>query len=328
MRDVTVVITTIGRPDFLRTALQSVSNQVNRDVIGEVVVSENKGDRRTEQVVREFPDLPIRYLFREPSRPQMDHLFSTVREARTPYVAILNDDDWWSAGHVASGVNELRGNPKAAAYVAASLFVVDESHTNPRWIDRTAALWLFAGTPSWMATWTLGPREMLALCWVFTPFHISSMIARTDHLFPVLDELEGESYHTHTSDRLIFAHLAVRGNVHYSPVPDTFVRWHSNNWIKTQTAEAIEEVGRSTRRLVDRLSNGLGWSPVELWKERLSAMPADVELEVLERLHQTFGADDLDRLGLAGFFRNRPPNLRLQALRGIAANAKRLVVGS
>ena len=83
-RDVTVVITTIGRPDFLRTALQSVRNQVNRDVIGEVVVSENKGDRRTEQVVREFPDLPIRYLFREPSLPIVEHLFSTVREARTP----------------------------------------------------------------------------------------------------------------------------------------------------------------------------------------------------------------------------------------------------
>ena len=57
-------------------------------------------------------------------------------------------------------------------------------------------------------------------------------------------------------------------------------------------------------------------------------MPADVELEVLERLHETFGADDLERLGLAGFFRNRPPNVRLKALRGIAANAKRLVVGS
>ena len=115
---------------------------------------------------------------------------------------------------MASSVNELRGNPKARSAAAASLFVVDGVAHEPKMDRSDSRTVVVRRNPSWMATWTLGPREMLALCWVFTPFHISSMIARTDHLFPVLDELEGEAITRIPATVSIFAHLAVRGNVH------------------------------------------------------------------------------------------------------------------
>ncbi len=327
MSQITVAITTTGRPHFLRTALQSVQNQVGLAAIGEVVVSENNNDRRTEDVGHEFPDLPIRYLFREPTLPMLAHLFSTFRQARTPYVAILNDDDWWSASHVAHGLRVLKGDADAAAYASASLFVVDEAHKNPRWIDRSAAVWLLAGKPSWLTTWALDPQRMLALCWVYTPFHWSSLIARTDYLLSVLDELEHETYHTHTIDRLVYARLSARGAFHYNPVPDTFVRWHTGNWIKTQEAEGVREIVRSTVTLVERMASSLGWNVVDMWKTALSSMPAEVELEVLERFREGFTTEELDGLGLAGYFHSQPPNYRLTALRNIAANAKRLVLG-
>jgi len=328
MSTVTVAITTTGRPDFLRTALQSVQNQVGSPEIAEVLVSENKDDRRTEDVVREFPDLPIRYLFRQPTLPMLAHLFSTYRQARTPYVAILNDDDWWSAGHVADGLRALQADPGAVAYATASLFVVSESHNNPRWIDRSAAAWLLAGRPAWLTPWTLAPARMLALCWLYTPFHFSSLIARTEHLVPVLDELERENHHFHTIDRLVFARLALRGAFRYNPVANTFVRWHTGNWIKTQEARHVQEIVRSTVDAVHRMARERGWDPVEVWKESLSSMPAEVEVEVTARFLETFTTKDLARLGLSEFFRRRPPSTRRVALRSLAGSAKRLVLGA
>jgi hypothetical protein len=327
MGEVTVAITTTGRPDFLRSALQSVRNQIGLGEIAEVVVSENSNDRRTEDVGREFPDLPIRYLFRQPTLPMLEHLFATFREARTPYLAILNDDDWWNASHVTHGLQVLKANG-SAAYTSASLFVVDESHKNPRWIDRSAAVWLFAGKRSWVETWTLDPQRMLALCWVYTPFHWSSLIVRTDCLRAVLDELEHETYHTHTIDRLVFARLAMRGAFHYNPVPDTFVRWHAGNLIKTQDPAATQEVVRSTARLVEHMASELGWNMTDMWKAALSSMPPEVEGEILERFSESFTLDELDQRGLRRFFHHRARSGRLAALRGIASNAKRLVFGN
>jgi len=312
----------------LRTALQTVQNQIGREVIGEVIVSENKNDRGSEAVVREFPDLPIRYLHREPTLPMLPHLFSTFREARTPYVAILNDDDWWCSNHLADGVGALVANPGAVAFSSASLFVADERSKNPRWIDRSDAVWLIAGKPSWVAPWRLDVGAMLALCWVYTPFHWSSLIARNEHLRGVMDELESETYHTHTIDRLVFAHLCLRGAFCYNPVPDTFVRWHTANWIKTQSAKEIQLVVRSTVAVVERMARENGWNPRDLWKAALPAMPPEAEREILDRLHQAFTGDELNRLGLAGFFRARLPSGRLIALRNIASGVKQFLIGS
>jgi glycosyltransferase involved in cell wall biosynthesis len=328
MSEVTVCITTIGRPHFLRNALQSVQNQIGRNSIAEVVVSENKGDRGSEAVTREFPDLPIRYLFRDPQLPMLAHLFSTFREARTPYLAILNDDDWWCSNHLADGLSALDANSDAAAFSSASLFVTDERSKNPRWIDRSDAVWLVAGKPSWVVPWMLDVRAMLALCWIYTPFHWSSLITRAEHLRGVMDQLENETYHTHTIDRLVFAHLCLRGTFCYNPVPDTFVRWHPANWLKSQPEEEIHRAVRSTVTVVERMAKDHGCNPGDVWKSALSTMPPEAEREVLDRLHQAFTDDELKRLGLAGFFRARLPNGRITALRNIASNTKKLLFGS
>src|SRR5262245_7996622 len=327
MNTVTVAITTTGRPHFLRTALQSVQNQVGSPAIVEVLVSENSEDRRTEEVTREFPNLPIRYLFRQPTLPMLPHLFSTYRQARTPYVAILNDDDWWSASHLADGLRALTADPAAAAYAAASLFVVSESHNNPRWIDRTAAAWLLAGQPAWLTAWTLSPARMLALCWVYTPFHMSSVIARAEHLTAAVDELEPRNHHFHTIDRLLFARLALGGDVHYNPVADTCVRWHAGNWIKTQAARDVRAIIRTTVDAVEDMARDYGCDPVKLWKDSLSSIPAELAPEVAARFLETFTRADLHRHGLDEFLRRRPPSRRRAALLRLAGSAKRLVLG-
>jgi hypothetical protein len=70
-----------------------------------------------------------------------------------------------------------------------------------------------------------------------------------------------------------------------------------------------------------------GWDVVEAWRTVLTSMPAEVELEVLERFRQAFTAKDLGRLGLAKFFHRRLPSRLRAALRTLAGSAKRLVFG-
>jgi hypothetical protein len=324
---VTVCIPTTARPHFLRTALQSVQNQLGRADIGEVIVSENKSDRNSEAVVREFPELPIRYVFREPTLPMLTHLFSTFRQAQTHYVAILNDDDWWSSNHISQAVGELRSNPSSSAYVSAAAFVKDEADGGPYWIDRSSAVWLVAGMPSWLKPWRIDARSMLALGWWFTPFHWSTLVARTAALVEILDILEPDTYHTHTIDRLIFTHLALRGALRYNPMPDTFVRWHTANWIKTQDAAEVLAVLRSTAALTERLAAEHGWSVQAIWAEALARMPREIESELLHRFHLAHTKAELRRYGFEQFFHTRLPNRRLTALRQLASNAKRLVLG-
>jgi glycosyltransferase involved in cell wall biosynthesis len=325
---VTVCIPTTARPHFLRTALQSVQNQLSRADIGEIVVSENKGDRGSEAVAREFPELPIRYVFRDPTLPMLTHLFSTFRQARTPYVAILNDDDWWSSNHISQAVGELGSNPACPAYVAAAAFIKNEVDNGPYWIDRSPAVWLVAGMPSWLKPWSIDARSMLALGWWYTPFHWSSLVARTAALVEVLDILEPDTYHTHTMDRLVFTHLALRGALRYNPLPDTFVRWHTANWIKDQDQAEVLAVLRSTAALTERLATQHGWSVREVWTEVLARMPRDIESELLHRFHLAHTKAELRRYGFERFFHTRLPNRRLAALRQMASSAKSLVLGN
>jgi hypothetical protein len=169
---------------------------------------------------------------------------------------------------------------------------------------------------------------MLALCWVYTPFHLSSLIVRTEDLLAVLDELEGETYYTHTIDRLIFARLSLRGAFRYNPVPDTFVRWHADNWINSRPSESLEAIVRSTATVVEHMAKDKGCDVCEVWKETLSSMPSEAEIEMLDRFHQSFHPKEFKRLGFSRFFHVRMPSYRLEALRKIASNAKRLVIGA
>jgi hypothetical protein len=326
--DLTVCITTTGRPHFLRSALQSVANQINRDLLTEVIVSENKGDPRSAKVAAEFPELPIRFLFRDPPLPMLAHLFSTFRAARGGYVAILNDDDWWCSNHIADAIAALSANKAASGYVSAALFTKDEPDDHPAWIDRSAAVWLLAGMPSWLKLWTLAPEHILALDWLYTPFHWSTLVAPSSVLNDAMRVLETETYHTHTIDRLVFNQLALRGPLCYQPIADTYVRWHSGNWAKAKDKKEIEAVMQSTIRATEQLAREQGWNVRDIWTAALKKMPREIQGELLYRFGLGHTKEQIREYGFDRFFQDTPPpRRRLRALRNMAANAKHFVLG-
>jgi hypothetical protein len=261
--------------------------------------------------------------------PIVAHFFSTYEQARSPYLAVLNDDDWWFSNHLAEGVAALRSNPSLVAYVSASVFTKDETDDHPLWIDRSGAVWLIAGMPSsWLKPWDLDAPQILALGWLYTPFHLSTLLARTSALKEALRSLEGSIHPTYTIDRLLFSQLALQGKLCYNPLPDTFVRWHPGNLVKSKASKEVRALERSTIDLIDDLAAEHGWNLRDLWAGVLSRMPREIEYELRYRLGLAHTSNDLRRHGFDRFFQLSPPRPRLRALRKMLAAARDFVLGN
>src|SRR5215510_243434 len=204
MNSVSVVIPTAKEPDFLEFALRSVARQSAAQDIEEVIVSENKSDPRSKLVCERFPQLPIRYVMQTPPLTMVQNFDFLIREARADHVAFLCDDDWWGPRHLQDALAGLTDHPNAVAWFASSFFC--ESDVPVRgWIARSPALWLAAGKPNLTDLWALTPDQVLAVSWVLTPFHLSSMVLRrtpaTTALAPLLET------HPYQIDRTFYAEL-------------------------------------------------------------------------------------------------------------------------
>jgi GT2 family glycosyltransferase len=115
-----IVIRTKDRPNFLRDALQSLRHQTYRNF--EVVVIED-GPAQAESVIREFPELDIRYeATGEPvGRCAAGNL--GLRRASGEYCNFLDDDDLLFADHLEVLVNELERQAECRAGYSVGLEV-------------------------------------------------------------------------------------------------------------------------------------------------------------------------------------------------------------
>jgi hypothetical protein len=218
---ISVVIFTANRPDLLRTALGSVQRQTELASIGEVIVSENGGNRASEQVCLDFSALPIRYIYRDP--PLADHLSQLLRDAKYEYVAILFDDDWWGPNHIQNGLRHLSGKSDISCYYSAYFMVRGEAcalQCHP-----TLEFWAASEFSSFEDHWKLTLKDTAVACLVDVPCTFASMIAPAKYLKQAWAEVikSGNKYDT---DRTLAVELAQLGPILVNPVPEVFVRFH------------------------------------------------------------------------------------------------------
>jgi GT2 family glycosyltransferase len=111
---VSLIVRTIQRPHFLREALQSIRNQTYRPL--EIIIVED-GAPVSEQFVRQFSDLNIRYRSTASSvgRSRAGNLGLSLATGK--YINFLDDDDLLFADHVEVLVGELESDrSRLAAY--------------------------------------------------------------------------------------------------------------------------------------------------------------------------------------------------------------------
>jgi len=316
MKPISVVVPSAREPAFLDYALRSVARQSVLQDVEEVLVSENLGDTASRAVCERFPQLPIRYVLQDPPLTPVQNYQYVLRESRADFIAFLCDDDWWGAGHLQAGVSALRNDEKAVAWFCACLYSTSDVPAEG-WVFRPPGLWLAAGRPDFTSAWTLDAQRLLAVCWILTPFHFSSMVLRRQPAMKALPAMIGT--HAYQVDRLYFCELSAGGTILYEPLPDTFVRWREDNvTMKTE---------RAKRDAMFRKTTGEIWSKSERRRVDLAAAwhsyLKGAEAEVLKDVGQFFRrAMDEQTLVKHGFDDFILPSLPARALQKAARAGK------
>lgn len=219
-----VIIQTANRPEMLRQALQSVAEQTGRESISAVYVSENGGNRGSQEVCAAFPDLPIVYAFRDPQLSPVEHTTVMMNEALVhEYTAILHDDDWWMPDHLSNALNAFHAHPGAVAF-CSSWFAVSGESSNLK-CDSDALFWVAAEFPKLQATWEITPFQVRFAALLATPAEFSSMVIRTEVLR--LSKKVFSLGNDFDVDRMLIVDLANHGSLAYRPYPDVCKRFHS-----------------------------------------------------------------------------------------------------
>jgi hypothetical protein len=221
--DTIVLIPTANRPAYLETALASVAGQSARHRIKEVRVMENGGERRSEEVCERYSNrLPIRYVFRDPPLPVLDH-GRTIMEEIYPgrFVAVLHDDDWWAPEHLGSSLRALEESSAVACYSAH--FSIQSEAAPAQWHD-SLMFWAGSGYQPLTGDWLLDMAGVLVANLGGSPAHYSTIVADAEAYRKCADTHSvGNEF---DSDRMVCVGFARYGKVVFRPVPTVFIRVH------------------------------------------------------------------------------------------------------
>ena len=114
---VSVIIRTCGRPDVLKTALESIRSQTYQR-IETIVVEDGKAVSR-EMIEREFPDLHVRYMALGSRKGRSAAGNQGLAMAEGAFFNFLDDDDIFFPEHIETLVKKITEGSWVAAYSIA-----------------------------------------------------------------------------------------------------------------------------------------------------------------------------------------------------------------
>lgn len=297
MARMTVVVPTAARPETLELTLRAISAQSARAEIASVLVSENLSDERSLEVCRGFPMLPIRHVVQDPQLTPHAHAAWLLGQSDTEFVAFVCDDDLWSPGHLATGMDALDRNPEASAFFSA--FVGAESElADSGFFWAAGTIWLAAGRPVRLTEYILDLAAVLALSWVFTPFQYSTLVARSSAAAAAAPTLAASS-HQFYSDRVLCLALAKEGKVVYSPFIDTLYRAYEGNWTQGHKRAYLRGLLVKCEAEVWEQATDMGLDLAAEWRSILCLMPDEIAPEVGRWFRDRFEPEELVRYGFA-----------------------------
>ena len=125
MPDVSVVIPTANRAEFLRTAIASVLAQTFQDF--EIIVVDDASKDHTAEVVGNCGDSRIRYFRHETSRGGSAARNTGIRNSKAESIAFLDDDDEWHPEKLDRQVMVLKSAPPQVGVINTGYNIVDRS---------------------------------------------------------------------------------------------------------------------------------------------------------------------------------------------------------
>lgn len=107
--ELTVIVTVYKRLEYLDTALRSLQNQTCH--LFEAIVTDDSNCPEIARICSRFDSGLIRYRANAAPLGVAENVRIAAQNARTEYIAILNDDDSWEPEYVESLLLPLRRNP-------------------------------------------------------------------------------------------------------------------------------------------------------------------------------------------------------------------------
>lgn len=287
---ITVLLPTCARPEMLKEALASVFRQSIGGRVDRVIVSENASEVH-EDIESELSyfckslDPKIDYRRIDPPLPAYRHggkLFA-CEGIESKYVAILHDDDFWTPGHLAIGINALEKNPDAVFYGCGHYDVISDRamlHCSSNVIP-----WFASGFASVNCAWVLPPERILIANIMGCFSHYSTMIVRTESLREAsrVFSLPDADF---DNDRMLQFALGRMGNAIYNPIPQVFIRHHEGRdcvvnfaederigFMRKTTQWMVRESGLTAKDILDEFMKIMDQCPpafVNAIKEQLS----------------------------------------------------------
>lgn len=143
MSQVSIIIPTLNRRDFVREAIASVLAQTYKNF--EVIVVDDGSDDDTHEVVEEFSSAcpVVQYVF------QANHGVSAARNygvalSSGRFLAFLDSDDVWQPAKLESQIGFFAAHPEAAICQTEEIWLRNGERVNPRHKHRKASGDIFA----------------------------------------------------------------------------------------------------------------------------------------------------------------------------------------
>lgn len=295
---ISVLIPTANRPDYLRHALESVIYQSRKDLIGEVIVS-NNGTIDVADVVTSFTSLPIDFIEQSEKLSPGAHFEWLVSRARFPLIAMLADDDMWGRYHLEEASRLLDKNPQALAAFNQTVAVQNASRQ---------IFWSYGQLVQSFSANSVNPLddafvfkrgELLLDTLIKTPLNIWSMVAKRVEVAKQMHVFSEPSAGL-DSDRYFVWRLNSEGVVIAGREVGLFMRVHPQMAGAVMKSEGQERYAAKSkeysRRIVEE-SRALGLPVEELWNSFWNGLSPEDHTAVRQQGSSEFIAIASELLG-------------------------------
>jgi hypothetical protein len=247
-----VALITFNRPDLLREALRSIQKQTRRP--DEVFISDNS-TCPDENLVAEFPDLPIRYHFHDRRLAIDEHWLWCLQQPQSDLIALLEDDNLMLPRHLEVLARVLEKEPSVVLVGTSAQVFSDLEARFPQKI--MAPVWPFHLLERKAV---LIPREEAMATYLFgTPFASSALMIRRT-AFPPGGFVQSGLRISH--DRWMWAQIAIQGEVAFDPEITMLYREHAVQVVKNfKAAQHRQDTAGSTQLIWNLIQKqNLNWA--------------------------------------------------------------------
>jgi len=310
-QQVTVLVPTFNRANFLREALTCLRLQTLSKERFRVVILDNASEDNTSSVVAEFTDLDIVYVKRPFNIGGYKNWLSATEYFDTPYFHFLSDDDLLAPYHLETVLRTMEsdldiGVSGSGAQYGRGLWEGELGRGDLRLGDE------YINKDHQQILWT--PAAWLASHSIASAVSINACLFRTNILKKISPLFEDSVFLV--SDRWFMAQIGAITTCITSPWPSCTLRVHGSNVAHgNNSIEQLSHIKRSALLTLE-LAKTKGVDIIRFWKDYLSendrndvkalifeAYPSNTSGEILGDWQPGYGR--LDRLPIGNTMRRK-----------------------